>query len=227
MKIELKSLTEGAETARGIVVIIDVFRAFTAAAVALDRGAQSILMVDTVEEALARVKAGHADLAIGEREGRKPPGCDFGNSPAELTSADLAGKRLVQSTTNGTAGLHAARNAEALFAGSFVTADATVKALLRTKPETVSLVAMGRGGKVRADEDEICALYLRSRLEGRDPDAEAVQRLLSTMVPPVAQQLLASGDYDLRDREIALQINSLPFAIAVSSEEGALVARRT
>lgn len=226
MKIELKSLTDGAETARGTVVIIDVFRAFTAAAIALDRGARSILMVDSVEEALACVEAGHADCAIGEREGRKPQGCHFANSPAELASADLAGKRLVQSTTNGTAGLHAAGNAEALFAGSFVTADATVKVLLRRNPDIVSLVAMGRGGTVRADEDEICALYLRSRLEGRAPDADAVQRLLSTMVPPVSQQLLASGDYDLRDRAIALNISSPPFAVEVSREAGFLVARR-
>ncbi len=224
MKIEIKSLTEGAETARGSVVIIDVFRAFTAAAIALDRGARSILIVDSVEEAC--VEAGHADCAIGEREGRKPQGSHFGNSPAELAVADLAGKRLVQSTTNGTAGLHAARNAEALFAASFVTADATVKMLLRRNPDLVSLVAMGRGGTVRADEDEICALYLRSRLEGRTPDAGAAQRLLSTMVPPVSQHLLASGDYDLRDRTIALNISSLAFAVEVSREAGFLVARR-
>jgi 2-phosphosulfolactate phosphatase len=72
MKIELSSLTSGAQAASGAVVIINVFRAFTAAAVALHRGAQSILMVDTLEEALTCVETGRADLSIGEREGRRP-----------------------------------------------------------------------------------------------------------------------------------------------------------
>ena len=30
----------------------------------------------------------------------------------------------------------------------------------------------------RADEDEQCALYLRNRLEGRNPDPEAIRKLI-------------------------------------------------
>jgi len=43
---------------------------------------------------------------------------------------------------------------------------------------------------------------------------------------PVSKQPLARGDYDLGDREIALKISSLPFAIEVGREAGTLVARR-
>ena len=53
MKISIQSLLEGAARGNGTVGIIDVFRAFTTAAVALANGASRIIMVVTVDEALA------------------------------------------------------------------------------------------------------------------------------------------------------------------------------
>jgi 2-phosphosulfolactate phosphatase len=226
VEIRIASLLSGAREAEGTVVIIDVFRAFSTAAVALSRGARQVLMVDSLEQALALRDAGAGDACVGERHGAKPPRFDFGNSPAELSRADVSGKTLIQTTTNGTAGLNAAKHADRLFAGSLVTAEATVQAILADTPAVVTLVAMGRGGKARADEDELCALYLRSRLEGREPDIAALRNVLSGMAPPPDPKLVASGDYDLRDREIALMINSIPFAIEVTAENGHLIARR-
>jgi 2-phosphosulfolactate phosphatase len=51
MEIIVDSLLVGAEQATGSVAVIDVFRAFTTAAVALANGAPQITMVSTVEEA--------------------------------------------------------------------------------------------------------------------------------------------------------------------------------
>src|SRR6266446_10570258 len=48
MKISIQSLLEGAARANGMVGIIDVFRAFTTAAVALANGASRIIMVATL-----------------------------------------------------------------------------------------------------------------------------------------------------------------------------------
>ncbi|MBI3514171.1 MAG: 2-phosphosulfolactate phosphatase [Proteobacteria bacterium] len=224
MQIRLASLAEGASTASGTVVIIDVFRAFTAAAIAFSRGAQRIIMVDDLDQALALRAAGAGEYCIGERHGAKPPGFDFGNSPAELSHASLDGKILIQTTTNGTAGINAARRADRVYAGAFVTAEATVRALRLAAPPVITLVAMGREGTGRADEDELCALYLRSRLEGRTPDAAALFRLAATMVPPPNATLVAGGDYDLRDRELALQLDLVAFAIAVRREADLLIA---
>jgi 2-phosphosulfolactate phosphatase len=226
MEIRMASLTEGARDAVGTAVIIDVFRAFTTAAVALSRGASRIIMVDSLECALALRASGTGDLCIGERHGAKPAEFDFGNSPAELTHADVAGKTLIQTTTNGTAGVNEAHAAERVYAASFVTAEATVQAILRDAPTMVTLVAMGRAGSTRADEDELCALYLRSRLEGRQPDIAALRALLATMAPPPNPRLLASGDFDLADRDIATHVDLVRFAILVRSEAGLLVATR-
>ena len=224
MEVRLASLVDGAASAVGTVVIIDVFRAFTVAAIAFSRGARRIVMVDDLDRALALRAAGRGDCCIGERHGAKPAGFDFGNSPAELAAAELDGKTLIRTTSNGTAGINAARGAARIFAGAFVTAEATVRAIQRIAPPVVTLVAMGRHNRTRADEDELCALYLRSRLQGRAPDRAALMQLVASLVPPVDPALVASGDYDPRDRSLALQIDLVPFAIAVRREADLLIA---
>lgn len=82
-----------------------MFRAFTTAAVALARGAEKIILTAEPEEALALRAAGVGELCLGEVGGIRPPGFDFGNSPFELSQADVAGKTLIQSTRAGTVGV--------------------------------------------------------------------------------------------------------------------------
>src|SRR5580704_8523497 len=178
MKISIQSLLEGATRATGTVAIIDVFRAFTTAAVALANGASRIVMVSTVEEALALRDAGIGQICMGEVRGRAPAGFDFGNSPFEVSTVDFNGKTIIQRTSAGTQGIVSASRANRLFAASLVTADATVRAMLSESPDLITLVAMGDNGVKRTDEDELCALHLRNRLEGRSGDADAVRRLI-------------------------------------------------
>ena len=52
MEIKLGSLVRDAQEALGIVIVIDVFRAFTTAAIAFENGAKDITLVAEVEEAL-------------------------------------------------------------------------------------------------------------------------------------------------------------------------------
>jgi hypothetical protein len=82
-------------------------------------------------QSLGASEFGRRHYRIGERESVKPPGFDFGNSPAELGRAEVAGKTLIQTTSNGTAGINAARGADRIYAGALVTAEATVRAILR------------------------------------------------------------------------------------------------
>ncbi|MDP6705670.1 MAG: 2-phosphosulfolactate phosphatase [Alphaproteobacteria bacterium] len=224
MRIRIESLPSGARAARGSVVVIDVFRAFTTAAVALSKGATRILMVGDVDAALRLRDAGAGVYCLGERDGRMPPGFDFPNSPAALSRADLAGKSLIQTTSNGTAGLVAASAAERLYAGALVTAEATANDILRRQPEEVTLVAMGARGGARAAEDELCALYLRALLQGRKPDRDAIRDAVLGLVPDPDPALIASGDYDPADRDLALAVDRIPFAVPVARRNGRLVA---
>jgi len=91
-------------------------------------------------------------------------------------------------------------------------------------PLTDGLKASRRDGdKRRADEDELCALYLRA-LESRQPDVAAVRVLLATMPPRPNPKLVAAGAYDPKDREIAAEVDAIAFAISVRREAGLLIA---
>jgi 2-phosphosulfolactate phosphatase len=224
MEIRLLSLLEGARLAAGTVVIIDVYRAFTTAAVALQRGAARILLVDTPEAAFKLRREDQGDLCMGEVSGIKVPGFDFANSPLELSQAGVHGQTLIQSTSAGTKGVVAAGRAEVLFAAALVNAEATVHAVLARRPSLVSLVAMGTNGTMRSDEDEQCALYLRNRLRGRRPDPAAVRSLVLSAHDSAKFDDPERPHFDPRDRDMALQIDSTPFAIRVRVEGDLLVA---
>lgn len=224
MEIRLLSLLEGARRAAGTVVIIDVYRAFTTAAVALQRGAARLLLVDSPEAAFKLRREGRGELCLGEVSGIKVPGFDFGNSPFELSRAGVHGKTLIQSTSAGTKGVVAAGRAEALFAAALVNAEATVRAVLAVRPSLVSLVAMGTNGTERSDEDEQCALYVRSRLRGRRPDPAAVRSLVLSAHDSAKFDDPERPYFDPRDRDVALEIDSIPFAVRVRVEGDLLVA---
>ena len=226
MRILVDSLIEGARRARGTVVIIDVFRAFTTEAIAFQHGAKKVILVGSPEEALRLRSDGIADLCVGEVEGMRPPGFDYNNSPYEMSQADLEGRVIAHSTMAGTVGVTTAVNADEVYVGSLVIARSTVEAILRDAPDLVTIVAMGDGGKVRTDEDEQCALYMRNLLEGRDPDPEAVRSLVMACDQAAKFDDPTKPHFRPEDREAALQIDSVPFAIKVSREDGMLVSRQ-
>jgi 2-phosphosulfolactate phosphatase len=225
MEIRIDSLLPGAERATGSVVIIDVLRAFTTAAVVLARGAVKIVVVGSVEEALALRSAGVGQLCMGEVRGRAPSGFDLGNSPFEASQADVKGKTIIQRTSAGTQGVVSARQAIQLYAGSLVTAKATARAILRHTPECVTLVAMGNDGTMRADEDELCAIHVRNLLEGRPGNPSGIRDVvlagprIADFHDPCKPHLHPA------DLEIALDIDRYDFAVRIIQEEGRLVAR--
>jgi 2-phosphosulfolactate phosphatase len=227
VNIELSSLLHGAQHAEGVVIVIDVFRAFTTAAVAFAQGVEKIILVAEVEEALALRNQGKGQLCVGEVGGRKPEGFDFGNSPYELSqAAGLSGQTLIQSTRAGTVGVAAAQKAETLYLGSFVIATATVKAVLAQTPVLVSIVAMGAEARQRTDEDEQCALYLRNLFQGRRPNPDAVSHLVRMGQEAQKYDDPALPHFHPEDKALALQIDKYDFALRVRREDGLLVARK-
>lgn len=225
MRIIIDSLTQGAQRARGTAVIIDVFRAFTTEAVAFQRGAAKIILVQTPDDALQLRKNGIADICAGEVQGIRPEGFDYNNSPFEMSRAPLEGKVIAHSTMAGTVGVNMAANADEIFVGSLAIARATVEAIVQRNPRLVTIVAMGDGGKVRTDEDEQCALYMRNLLQGRAPDPNAVRSLVMACDQAAKYDDPALPHFRPEDRDIALAIDSIPFAIEVTREDGFLVSR--
>lgn len=164
MKISIATL-ETCGSAEGLVVVIDVVRAFTTAAYAFAAGASEILLTSTVEEALA-LRASHPRARVmGEVGGFPPPGFDYGNSPQEMLAAELAGVRLIQRTSAGTQGVVRSTSASEMLAASFVCAGATVRTIRHLSPPGVTFVVTGIGAQVDGDEDRACAEYMAALLQ--------------------------------------------------------------
>jgi 2-phosphosulfolactate phosphatase len=165
MKVEILEFVDGARKAKGVSVIIDVFRAFSVACYAFDAGAKSIIAVSDVSEAFQLKSKYKNSVLVGERDEKKIAGFDFGNSPTEIIKADLTGKTVIHTTTAGTQGLTNALNADTILTGSFVNAGAIVRYIKSIDPEHVSLVAMGYRSTISAEEDLICAEMLSAKLK--------------------------------------------------------------
>jgi len=173
MKVEIMEFVEGARTARGVAVIIDVFRAFSVACYAIDAGASRIIATAGVDEALQLKLKYKNSVLVGERDEKKIDGFDLGNSPTEIIKTDLHGITVIHTTTAGTNGLINAVNADFVVTGSIVNAGAVIKYIKTLRPDHVSLVAMGYRASVSAEEDLLCAKIISDGLSGKDEHYES------------------------------------------------------
>lgn len=226
MRIRILQLVAGAKEARGVTVVIDVFRAMSLEAYLLAAGAERVIPVG--EEAAAReLKAAHPDwILAGERHGRILPGFDLGNSPSAAAKLDVAGKTVIHTTSAGTQGIANAIHAERLLGGSFVNARATADYIRSLGAEEVSLVCMGLEAKEPTDEDTLCAEYLRSLLEGRPMElTDRLAALAGTsgakFFDPAQQDAFPEPDFRL-----CVRPDIFPFAMELERTEGELPCMR-
>ena len=167
MDIRILHLLDGARNAEGLTVIIDVFRAFSLEAYLYESGAASIVPVGTVEDAFLW-KEKHPDYILaGERNGKKVDGFDLGNAPSAVKDIDVKGKTVIHTTSAGVQGLVSAENSSEIITGALVNASAIARYIQKKNPSVVSLVAMGWNGIRETEEDELCAAYIKSILEGK------------------------------------------------------------
>ncbi len=176
---------EQAEQAEGIVVVIDVIRAFTVAAYAFAGGAQRLWLVRTVEEALALREREPGALLAGEIGGRLIPGFDLNNSPYMMARADVQGKRIIQRTGAGTQGAVRARNAVHLIAASLTTARATARYVAHLSasaglPITFLPTESSFGGVLR-NEDKYCADYIEALIIHPETAADVLSDRLARL----------------------------------------------
>ncbi len=203
MKIEILQLVEGAKQARGLTVIIDVFRAFTTESYIMNRLPDKLIPVGDVQTAWD-YKAAHPNAILcGERGGAIIDGFDYGNSPSAVESVDFTGKTVVHTTSAGTQGIVNATGADEILGGCLLSAKAIACYIKKKNPAHVSLVCMGLGGVTPTDEDTLCALYIKSLLEDRPlaDIAERIEALKRTdgakFFDPEQQNVFPQRDFEL------------------------------
>jgi len=139
-------------------IAIDVLRATTTIATALNAGAEAVQAFSDMEKLMQVSEQWPADkrLRAGERGGAMVAGCDLGNSPLDCTPERVQGRRLFISTTNGTRALQCVQNAPVVLAAALVNRQAVVQYVVAQQPETVWLVGSGWEGSFSL-EDTACA----------------------------------------------------------------------
>lgn len=220
-------LIEGAKEARGLCVIIDVFRAFSLECYLYHRGAALVRPCGSVEETLRLHERIPGSLLIGERGGAKIEGFDYGNSPSTVPAEAVAGRIVLHTTSAGTQGIVNATHASEILTGSLVNAKAVAEYIARRQPEQVSLVCMGNAGVAPAQEDELCAAYIESLLRGQ-PMVDIAQRAAALQTAdgakffdPLRQHIYPEADFHL-----CIRNDIFPFVLRVEKDDLGWFSRR-
>ncbi len=220
MIINRRTGLAGATSATGATIVIDVFRAFSAAAYALASGAQRIILAAEVTEAAALAADNPGSVLMGEVNGIRPEGFDLGNSPGEIVAEPhlVAGRTIIHRSSAGTRCARAAleNRAQPVYVASLVVATATAAAV--ADHDEVTIVASGVGGREVAAEDEICADLIAGQLMGAATD------------PAAAGDAVASHQraHDLRnatfthpdDVRLCTMVDRFDFAMQASPHDG-------
>jgi 2-phosphosulfolactate phosphatase len=234
MIVERRSLLAGAADVRGSVIIIDVLRAFSCSALMFHYGIRDLALVRTPQEALAFRERDPDYLVAGEVKGVRVEGFDLGNSPADIVSKGesfFRGRRVAARSSAGTQGvLAAARHADQVILGSYMTAAATATYIRDRGASNVTIVAMGFEGVRPSIEDERCGDYIEHLLGGggsEDPPLhrtpyDHLQAIWDCMHDPEIAASLR-GEHDYRPKEdivLALQRDLFAFVMVGRLEDG-------
>ncbi|MCX4655690.1 2-phosphosulfolactate phosphatase [Streptomyces microflavus] len=204
-----------------VAVVVDVMRAFTVAAWAFARGAEKIVLAESLDDALA-LTARHPEW-VALKDGPPAPGFALVNSPGLLRSADLGGRTVVQKTTAGTVGALAVKDASLVLCAGFVVAEATAQVLRARGSGSVTFVVTGEDG--RADEDLACAQYIAGRATGAGTDAAGFLRraAASRAATELAEGVRQGVHPD--DIALCLEVDRFPFAMVAALEDSLMVLR--
>jgi 2-phosphosulfolactate phosphatase len=136
------------------------------------------IVVDDVSVAFSLRKRYSDVILVGERQGIKIPGFDFGNSPTEILCQDFTGKTVVHTTTAGTKGLVRQPKTNLVAAGSFVNVSAIVRYVWNRGFDVVNIYCTANRGEGIGVEDHLFADYLKNELLGAYNDFAAVRCLI-------------------------------------------------
>lgn len=221
MKIKILGIKD-AHLAEGIVVVIDVLRAYTTASYAFYRGAKQLYLVKDIKDAFVLKKRHEDVLLMGEDHAYPLEGFDFGNSPVEISKQDLKGKTLVFRSTAGTKGAVLSSHADRILTGSFTVAEATLKRIQNLNPDTVSLLITS---EINSDEDVSFAEYMKARLENRNIDPLHYVKRIKYSEGAKAFMQDPHPKLNKEDIDYACKLDYFPFAMEVFKEKQLLILR--
>ncbi len=168
-----------------VAVVVDVLRATSTIAQALEAGYKRVYCCREVEEALALRASLGEGLLGGERKAVQVEGFDIGASPREVLEPQ--GEVLIYSTTNGTRAVLAAADAcDEVVLGSLL----NLSAVAESVTDDCVIVCAGFQGAFALD-DAYCAGRIVQLLGGQRTDAAIAAELVARAFPTALEGLHA------------------------------------
>ncbi|HDI78216.1 MAG TPA: hypothetical protein ENF54_01105 [Desulfobacteraceae bacterium] len=224
MEIIRKSLIQGARKAEGIVVIIDVFRAFTSVPLFFYFGSKRVILEPDTGRAIRMKNLNPSYILVGEVDEVPIEEGDMGNSPSEIIKRGkdfFYGKTVIHRTTAGVQGVsEAIKGADEVLLGSFVISKATCEYIKKKAPQKVTIVSMGERGKSQSFEDERCGDYMEYLLRG-EGRYDHIETLKEVIYRESAQKFLKRKRPYLppEDPLICLQMDLFRFALIATRRD--------
>lgn len=219
MNINILHMIDGLEDAKGIAVIIDVFRAFSVEAYIVNNNVQTLIAVGDKQIAYDYKEKNKDCILVGERGGRILPGFDFGNSPYEIKNVDFSGKTVIHTTSSGTQGIVKVQNVDEILTGSLVNAKAIAEYIKNKNPKEVTLICTGTKAQ---NEDEVCAKYIKSLLDGSYIDIkEEIEKLKSTSGAKFFDESVQDV-FNKEDFYLCTEVNKFNFVLKANKREDGL-----
>jgi len=157
---------------------------------ALANGAEEIHPVTTLEEAFALKKDLPGARLAGERQGERPHGFDYGNSPLEFRNA--RGAKLIWTTTNGTIALKACEHAERVLVGALLNITALHEEIQWAEPERILLVCAGTFESFALEDAYAAGVLISEFPEAELTDAARAALATSKLYPKSIDALRAA-----------------------------------
>ena len=147
-----------------ICAVIDTIRATSTIVILIGCGAEKVIVAADKKEAFFLKTVFKGSILCGEEKGLPPKGFDFGNSPLEISSADLNGRTFIIMTTNGTQSILKAKQCRKVYALSTLNLNFCIDRIAEKSQESNSdilLVCSGEKGKIAYDDAYTAGLAVK------------------------------------------------------------------
>lgn len=189
-----------------IVVVVDVLRATSAICAGLANGVNSIIPVESIEEAKSYSKKGF--VVAGERNGEVLEGFEIGNSPYSFLDPKLVGRNIALTTTNGTKAIKSAYQAETILIGSFLNLNSIFQ-YIKANSKDVLILCAGWKDKFNLEDTlfagALAKLLLQLKNFSTSCDSTRASILLFNIAEPNLENFLKDSSHRERLGKLNLE----------------------
>ncbi len=164
MQINTYSPSDDASKIQGFTIVVDILRAFSTAYYIHQNKPKKYIVTDNIEHAFSlKIKYKNV-LLIGERQGIKIDGFDFGNSPTEVINNNFNNNCVVHTTTAGTKGLLLQPPHNEVIIGGFINCDAIHNYIKSKNIEIINIYCTAPKDSMYGEEDYLFVEYFTDKL---------------------------------------------------------------